>query len=251
MSLLASTTPLPKPSRPSLARLAKVELRKMVDTRSGFWLLLIAVIITAVVVAVGSFVDGGAERTSELFTLSLFPMGIFLPIVGILGFTAEFSQRTALQTFTWVPQRSRIVLAKAAALLLLGIAGFAVSIVLSSLFGLIAGTDFDIGGTELGQGLLFSVLNILLGLGFGMLFGSPAVAIVVFFAAPTVIGILGELVGPIRDARDWLDNTVAWGPLSEFEASGADWGNAFLNALIWIGIPTVVGWFLLRRREVS
>ena len=33
-------------ARPGLARLTKVELRKMVDTRSGFWLLLAVLALT-------------------------------------------------------------------------------------------------------------------------------------------------------------------------------------------------------------
>ena len=39
-------------------------------------------------------------------------MGILLPVLGILLVTSEWSQRTAMVTFTLEPSRSRVIAAK-------------------------------------------------------------------------------------------------------------------------------------------
>ncbi len=75
--------PAGRDRRPGLARLTKVELRKMVDTRSGFWLLpavtgltLVAVLITA---------PAAAHEDQKTF-VPILPNGLqparILPVVG-------------------------------------------------------------------------------------------------------------------------------------------------------------------------
>lgn len=55
-------------------------------------------------------------------------MGIFLPVIGIIAVTGEWSQRTALTTFTLVPRRWRIVVAKIVALALPALLAVVISI---------------------------------------------------------------------------------------------------------------------------
>ena len=54
MSATTLTAPFPHraDARPGLTRLTAVELRKMTDTRAGFWLLLAVAVLTVVVVAI-------------------------------------------------------------------------------------------------------------------------------------------------------------------------------------------------------
>ena len=90
---------------PSFPRLTGVELRKMVDTRAGFWLqLIVAVLTLAAVVLVCIFAPTDELVFRDLFALAITPASILLPIVGILLVSSEWSQRTALITFTLVPQ---------------------------------------------------------------------------------------------------------------------------------------------------
>src|ERR1700761_9713919 len=99
--------------RPSLARLTKVELRKMVDTRSGFWLLIAVAGLTFVAVLVTALFAHEDQRTfRHILSNGLQPAGILLPVVGILLVTSEWSQRTALVSFALVPGRSRLIAAK-------------------------------------------------------------------------------------------------------------------------------------------
>jgi len=83
-------------SRPGLGRLVTVELRKMVNTRAGFWLQIAMVALTAVVViARRVFGDGGDHTFAGVLDVGLQPAAVLLPITGILLVTSEWSQRTA------------------------------------------------------------------------------------------------------------------------------------------------------------
>ena len=100
---------------PSFGRLTLVELRKMVDTRAGFWLqLLVAVLTLAAVVVVCIVADADEATFQDLFTVAMTPGAVLLPIIGILLVSSEWSQRTALITFTLVPRRMRVMGAKVA-----------------------------------------------------------------------------------------------------------------------------------------
>ena len=100
---------------PVLAGSTAVELRKMFDTRSGFWLMA-SIAITAVLAtaAVVLFAPDGEHRPTRPSRAAIgVPMAVILPIVAILSVTSEWSQRSGLTTFTLVPHRGRVILAKA------------------------------------------------------------------------------------------------------------------------------------------
>lgn len=254
----AAVLPAPGAARPPLTRLARVELRKLRDTRSGFWLLLSTLGLLAVVVIIVAIASEPADRTfADFATAALFPTGVLLPVVAILAVTSEFSQRTALQTFTAVPQRSRVLVAKALAILALGVAGTVAGVAIAAIVNAVTPAFGDADGSwafgldGFGQALLYEELTLLIGLGFGMLFASPAVAIVVYFALPTVFAGITAAFDSLRDLREWVDTSVAWTPLSEFTTNGGEWAKVLVSSGVWVGIPLLLGALLLSRREVS
>lgn len=85
---------------PALRRLVLVELRKSADTRAGRWLLgtLAAIAIAGVVLLLIFGKAGDQDFGGFVFTAQL-PLGLLLPVLGILSMTSEWSQRTALATF--------------------------------------------------------------------------------------------------------------------------------------------------------
>ena len=116
-------------ARPRLGRLVAVELRKMVDTRAGFWLQIATVALTAVVViARRVFGDGGDHTFAGVLDVALQPAAVLLPITGILLVTSEWSQRTGMITFTLVPERSRVLGAKLIATLVLALAALVMAV---------------------------------------------------------------------------------------------------------------------------
>jgi ABC-type transport system involved in multi-copper enzyme maturation permease subunit len=237
-----------------LARLVRVELRKMADTRAGFWLLVTVVLIT-VAVAIINEIGASAQNLTftDTFRTLQWPVSILLPVLGILSVTSEWSQRTALTTFTLVPHRGRVILAKSIAILLLGIAAIAASFVVAAIANLVTSGDgsWSFSAATFGEALAFQLTGLFGGLAFGLMLQSSAPAIVLYYIVPTAISIVIELIGSIRDAANWFNIGNATIPLGEGGASGKEWAQLGTSALIWIGIPLAIGLYRLSRSELK
>ena len=104
---VSGTPPVP------LSRLVRVELRKMADTRAGLWLLSTIGVVTVLVIVAFFVVGESSDRTFlALLGFASIPQGVLLPVLGILLVTQEWGQRTAMVTFTLVPNRGQVLLAK-------------------------------------------------------------------------------------------------------------------------------------------
>ena len=247
--------------RAGLGRLTAVEMRKTIDTRSGKWLLaLIALASVAVVVLLVAFGRNEAEVTIETFlSLSMLPAALLLPVLGILGVTSEWSQRTALTTFALTPDRRRIVAAKLLAGVVFALAATAVGIAAAYIgHGLSVATgdvpaDWTLSAAAVGKAALFSVLNLVMGVGFGMLFLSSPLAIVSFFLLPTLWQVLTQTVPAVEDAAVWLDVNTAMEPLIDptMSMTGDSWQHLGTSALVWIALPLLLGALRVVRSEIK
>ena len=155
---------------PSLARLARVELRKSYDTRAGFWLLLVIALTSVAVVALQMYFSDAPTMTfAEYFTATQMPTSVLLPVLGILLVTSEWSQKTAMGTFVLVPVRSRVLTAKLLAgtvLALLGVTAAGVASAAATLLTPVltdAGSAWSISGGHLGQVVAVQVVSPLIG----------------------------------------------------------------------------------------
>jgi ABC-type transport system involved in multi-copper enzyme maturation permease subunit len=238
-------------TRPSLARLTAVELRKMVDTRAGFWLELVVAVATVVLVALYSIFAAAPDRTLQrTLEVSLAPSSVLLPVVGILLVSSEWSQRTAQITFILVPNRSRVYAAKLAAGTALAGVAFAFCLAVAAI-----GTTFGASGGHstwalplgmLAQDLLSLVTGMIGGVGFGALFLNSAPAIVANFAAPTASAAIGSLAVFEGVAR-WLDPTRALAPMTDHVMSASEWARGGAAVTLWMAVPVLVGlWRILR-----
>lgn len=237
-------------TRPTLARLSAVELRKTVDTRAGLWLLiatgLVAVAVVAITLAVG---DDADREFSELYFFTLGATSLLVPVVGILAVTSEWSQRTALTTFTLVPERWRVIAAKAAAGIALGLLVLVACLVASAAGNAIAGGSWSFGLDALRNGVLVQAITMLSGFAFGLLFLSSPLAIVLYYLLPTAWGILGELWDALP--ADWLDTSRTMEPLYENEMAGGDWARLAVSLGLWLILPIAIGLLRLRRHELQ
>ena len=112
------TLPEDRDARVPTTRLVQVEMRKMLDTRAGFWLLVvIAVLTVAMIVLFATFAPDQDRNFDSFLGGAATPQGFLLPVLGVLLVTSEWGQRAALTTFTLVPHRSRVVVAKVLAAL--------------------------------------------------------------------------------------------------------------------------------------
>jgi ABC-type transport system involved in multi-copper enzyme maturation permease subunit len=241
-----------------MSRLLRVELRKLVDTRSGRWLLVAIGVLTAAVVTVFLFAAPPEELTYANFvTATGTPQGVLLPILGILTVTSEWGQRTGLVTFTLEPKRGRVVVAKLFAVLLLGLLAVVVAFALAALGNVLGQSLQDGDGSwAFGAGgfrdiLVLQLLGVLQGLALGMLIMNTAGAIVTYFALPAAVGILANTVESFRKAAEWVDINTASIPLSAHDADGGDWARLAVAALIWVVLPMAIGWFRLLHRELK
>jgi ABC-2 type transport system permease protein len=250
--------PLParaRDHRPGLVRLTHVELRKMVDTRAGFWLILSLLAITVLTVIL-TVVQGDAESHTFANVLQngLQPLNILLPIVGILLITSEWSQRTALITFALVPVRSRVLIAKIAASLVLTVIALVVTIALAALGTALASPGvsdtWSLGAGLLGQMVLFIVTAMLMGVAYGTILLSSAPAIVLSFVIPIAIAAITNIVSALDGLGRWIDQSRSLGDLAVHDYSGKEWARAGVTLLIWMVIPLIVGAWRFTRGEV-
>ena len=239
--------------RPSLARLTRVELRKSYDTRAGRWLLVTIVALTVAVEVALLFAGEESDLTFDnFFGLALFVQAVLIPILGILLITSEWSQRTGLVTFTLEPVRARIVVAKVAAALVLTFASLMVACAVGALMTAIADRPdgWDVSVTDFGEYGLVQLVNVGLGLAFGMVLINSAAAIVAFFVLPTLFSVVFEWKA-VRAAREWLDFNQATTPIGNHDMGSADWAHLAVAAGIWIVVPMAIGVRRLLRAEVK
>jgi ABC-2 type transport system permease protein len=95
------------------------------------------------------------------------------------------------------------------------------------------------------------VLSVLVGLGFGALLLNSPLAIVAYFALPTVWSILGATIRGLRPAAGWLDLNATSMPLSEASMSGGQWARLGVSAAVWVLVPVVLGTVRVLTREVA
>jgi ABC-2 type transport system permease protein len=247
--------PAGRDQRPGLARLTKVELRKMVDTRSGFWLQLSVLGLTVLAVVI-TVLAGNEEDKNFIHILSnaLQPAGILLPVVGILLVSSEWSQRTALVSFALVPARTRLILAKVLAGIVLALVATAVALAIAAIGTALVSTDAPhVWSLPLGlllQDVVYVVTAMVIGIGFGVALQASAPAIVLYFALPVAFAALGS-IHAIRGVIDWINTAEALEPLTTEVMSGHQWAQGVVALALWIGAPFAIGLWRLTRRDVG
>jgi len=245
-----------------LSRVINVELRKMFDTRSGFWLMA-SIVITALLTTVGTIAFApDADLTYYTFAKAIgFPMTVVLPIIAVLSITGEWSQRSGLTTFTLVPHRNRVIAAKAVSSVAVAIASMLFAFVIGAVGNLggtaIAGTDlvWDVSLAEGVNIVLGSLLCLLTGTMLGMLIRNSATALVAYFLyallLPTVSGILATSQDWFRHLQPWVDLNYAQAALFEGTLTGQQWTNLAVTASTWLVLPAVLGLRLVMKSEVK
>jgi hypothetical protein len=255
---VSAAEPRPIPT----GRIVGVELIKMFDTRSGFWLMA-SIVIAAVLATAGVILFApDSQITYDNFAAAIgFPMAVILPMVAILAVTGEWSQRSGLTTFTLVPHRGRVIWAKAVAAVAVAVVSMVLAFTIGALGNLlgtaITGTDlvWDISAAHMGYIVLGNVLGLLVGFMLGVLIRSSPGAIVAYFVysllLPTVFGVLAASQEWFRDLQPWVDFNYAQGALFNGDMTGEHWANLGTAGLIWLVAPLGVGLALVMRSEVK
>ncbi len=257
---VAATRSEPQPI--PMTRLVGVELRKMFDTRSGFWLLT-SIGITALL-ATGAVIlfAPDSELTYNNFAAAIgVPMTIILPIMAILSVTSEWSQRNGLTTFTLVPHRGRVIWAKAISAVGVGIVSIVVAFSIGALGNVvgttITGTDlvWDLTWENLMYITFANVLGLLMGFMLGVLIRNSAGAIVGYFVyslvLPTIFAMLAAYQEWFKDIQGWVDFNFSSSQLFDGALTSEQWAHLGVSGFIWLIVPMTVGVWLVLRSEIK
>ncbi|HEY9352327.1 MAG TPA: ABC transporter permease [Nocardioides sp.] len=251
----------PVPAPIPFGRIAGIELRKMFDTRSGFWLMASLVVLSLAATAVTIiFVDADNLDYEGFASAWGMPMSVVLPMIAVLAVTSEWSARSALTTFTLVPARGRVIAAKALVTAVVGVVAIAVAAAVGALgyLGVAAVMDLDpvwnISFTELAQVTLASEIGMFMGFMLGTLFRSSPGAIVAYFVYALVLpGVSSALASTNTwwaEHATWFD--LNWATMNLYsEMTDKTWAQLGVASVIWLVVPMLVGLRLVLRSEVK
>ncbi|MEU6137834.1 ABC transporter permease [Nocardioides sp. NPDC047086] len=272
---MTTTTIAPEPVNPAavrrreravpapipFGRIAGIELRKMFDTRSGFWLMASLVVLSLAATAVTIiFVDSDNLDYEGFASAWGMPMSVVLPMIAVLAVTSEWSARSALTTFTLVPGRGRVIAAKALVTAVVGVVAIAVAAAVGALgyLGVAAVMDLDpvwnISFTELAQVTLASEIGMFMGFMLGTVFRSSPAAIVAYFVYALVLpGVSSALASTNTwwaEHATWFD--LNWATMNLYsEMTDKMWAQLAVAGLIWLVVPMLIGLRLVLKSEVK
>lgn len=257
-----SGTRVAPPSRIPMTRIVAVELRKSFDTRAGFWLLASIGIVSLLATGAVILWADNSQLTQATFTQAIsIPMSVILPIIAVLSVTAEWSQRSALTTFSLAPHRGRIVTAKAIDAIAVGVVAtlvaFAVGAAGNLLGTTIAGTPtvWDQGVADIGSFTVSTVSVMLVGFTLGVLIRNSPGAIVAYFiyafVAPPLLMALAAHQSWFRHAQPWVDLHYSQNALLQGGFTGDQWTQLAVTTAVWLALPLAVGVRNLLRSEMK
>ena len=225
-----------------MTALVRAELRQLLTTRATWGLLTAALLLCLIgtVLVLGEL--GGIEApppgSTQLRDTLLGVSGIgLLPVLllGVVAVTGEFHHRTATSTFLVVPDRRRVIAAKALACALVAPLVAVLLTAVPYAVGILAGAvDLTFDGRFmqlLGGAVLTFACWALLGVGFGAAVRNQTVAV----ALPLLWFGVVEQLAPSYPALQWL---LPWLPGGVTAALG---GGRFPGALpVWAALLVFV-----------
>ncbi len=245
-----------------LSRVVRVELRKMFDTRSGFWLIA-SIAITGLIATIATVAFApDKDLTYYNFAKAVgYPITVILPMVALLAITGEWSQRSGLTTFTYVPSRRRVIGAKTLSSVIVAVASmvfaFAIGAVGNVVGSTIAGTStvWDLSVGHALTILLGNLVSMSIGTMLGMLLRSSAGGLVMYFVlvllVPNLSGLLASSQSWYKDAQPWVDLPFAQTYLFEGMHTAGQWAHVATGVALWIVVPGLIGLRRVMRSEVK
>jgi ABC-2 type transport system permease protein len=250
---LGSDAAAPGPEPIPFSRLVRVEWAKATDTRAARWLLALVGLMTVGLMLVPVVAPTTFDQTyASYLRVAAFGQTVLMPVVAMLLFTGEWSQRSIMTTFTQEPRRNRVVNAKLAVSMVLGgggaVFGGAVAaggLGLAEASGRSLEANLSLGAVS--SYLLYVLLNVLAAVALGTLLQNSAAAIAASFVLPASTSLLGTAS---KLVREWIDMSGPWGWMLE-----NDWGGHVpqisFSILFWVAVPLAAGIVRTIRRDVG
>lgn len=255
-------------------RLVSVELRKMLDTRGGRWLLVITggllLVAMGLTLLITATVDNASITASGFAEVLVLPLSILLPVFAILTVTSEWSQRTNLVTFSLEPHRGKVFGSKFVAVLVLALSTIVLAIVFgvigNLLYGVITGNEviWNIDAGHLIWNIVLQLIFFSIAFAFGLvLLNTPAAValfyVIIVFLPFMVYSTLMAIFEWARNFFPWIDVNLAGAPfISDVDfvgepvsVSGENYAQLAVAITIWLVIPLIVGLSRVFKSEVK
>lgn len=240
-----------------------IEARKLFDTRAALWLLVATVALSAFIL--GSFAIFASTpgvglpplTGSVLLDAGTSSLHLLVPVTAIMVAASEWTQRSALVTFTVEPRRVRVLAAKVIAVIVASLVLFAIVAGLSVLVGWLMITFGHVAITWTFNAAAIAwlagavVLDALLGLALGMLLMNTPAAITVYFVAPMLMQLASGFSEKVAEVISWLNMSMALSPLTSGQWDHAHWGKVSVAISVWVLLPLLAGAVRMVRREVK
>ncbi|WP_203336031.1 ABC transporter permease [Nocardioides limicola] len=257
--------------RTPFLRLVRVEWRKMLDTRAGFWLLAITGLMLLLTISLTLLVVTLTDSTvtaSGLSEILMLPVSVLIPVFAVLTVTNEWGQRTHMVTFALEPRRLRVIAAKLSAVSGLAVLTIVVAIVLGALgnlmYGVLTGNEvvWDLEASTLAWAVTVQILFFLMGFGLATLLLNTPGAIALFYLFGFILPFM--VYAPLlaffdwaRAVLPWVDMNLAGAPLMAgvdltgriVEVGLIDYARFGSAVLIWVVIPVTLGSLRVLRAE--
>lgn len=206
-----------------MTAVVRAELLKLTTTRL-WWIMLIVMLVYSALPIGFTIAFAGQQgvpaRGTPAFQESLWGMGqggaLFAAVLGVVMMTAEYRYQTITTTFLVTPKRARVVAAKLAATLvvglLLGLAVLALTGLAVVATVLAAGADLVFTGTtaRIVAGVLVALaLYTLFGLGVGALIRNQVAAILAVVAWVYIVDSIVNAIPALHPVAKWTPGGAA------------------------------------------
>jgi len=219
----APSAPRPIP----FSRLVGVEWAKATDTRAARWLLALVALSTAGIMLVPVLAPTSFDQTDASYLrVAALGLSILLPVVAILMFTGEWSQRSIMTTFTQEPRRIRVLKWWCCGLRRGGHCR-------RPRAGVGFGTGTG-GGPDRRRHRRLSALR-----------GPQCIA--ASFALPAAVAVLGTASTLVAD---WIDMSTTWNWVLENDWAGHV-PQISVSIVFWVAVPLAAGVVRTIRRDVA
>ena len=235
-------------------RLLRAEWRKATGTRAARWLLAAVALTTIGGLGIPLlFPRDVTQSRASYLTWAGLGLTRLLPIVLMLAMTAEWSQRTAMTTFTQEPRRARVLAAKVATGLGISLAGAvyyalaATELVVTAARATGRGIAVGWNWPQLAGFAVFVLLTSAIGIAFGAMLHNTAVAIVTYFALAGALSLL--MIPALQAAGNWINTgqTYSWVLNGQWAGHVAQIAT---STMLWVVLPLALGLLRTLRREV-
>ncbi len=238
-----------------MSGIIRSELRKAFSTRASIAITLVALLLTVGMSIWSAVLLEAGESWYIPFKQVASPLVTISPLLVILLVCEEWDKGSALVTFTQVPKRSRIVVAKTVVAVLIFLVSFVVSLLLTLFVSVTASNvhHFSLNWNASLSSFLTLVLPLLVNMGLGLamaLFSrSTVISISLYFIIPPITVMLSQ-ISSIGEYARW----ISLGHSSSIFVAGLTpqtYSQIAVSVIFWIAVPFVIGFVNICKRDIE